>query len=107
MRAKGIRTKDGKNVKILTPRVEVLDPTLLDTMKKFPFNSQNGYDHEHTFVDPQTHKQTVYRDPSLLVQLPPLTTPTNPNLPLALPNVNASTLQPLSSRTTRLKTKGT
>ena len=50
-------------------------------MKKFPYNSQNGYDHEHTYVDPQTRKQTVYRDPSLLVQLPQLATPTNPNLP--------------------------
>lgn len=83
---KAIHTKDGKNVKILMPRVDVLDPTLLDTMKKFPYNSQNGYDHEHTYTDPQTHKQSVYRDPSLLVQLPQVAAPTNPNLPLGADN---------------------
>jgi hypothetical protein len=76
-----VRTPDGKQVKVLTPRVEILDQDMLATMKRFPYHSKNGYDYEHTYIDPKTHEKSVVRDPSRLVQLPETTIAANPNQP--------------------------
>jgi hypothetical protein len=78
---KAVRTPDGKPVKVLEPRVEILDQDLLATMKRFPYHSKNGFDYEHTYVDPKTHEKKIVREPSLVMQLPETTVVANPSQP--------------------------
>jgi hypothetical protein len=61
-------TVNGKAVKVMVPRVQVLDPTLLAAMKEYPANAVNG---EVTMHKVQTDHGIVDEpDPSFLVEIP-------------------------------------
>ena len=61
--------KDGRPVKVFSPKYEVLDPTLVATMKKYPANAVNGQDIMKTV---RTTAGAIERrpDPSFLVIIP-------------------------------------
>ncbi|MGA2229873.1 MAG: hypothetical protein ABSH22_03015 [Tepidisphaeraceae bacterium] len=59
---------DGKDVKVMVPRVQVLDPSLIAAMKQYPANAVNG---EVIMHKVQTANGIVEEpDPSFLVQIP-------------------------------------
>ena len=53
-----------ENVKVINERVEVIDPTLLATMKQYPHHAVNGMQMTKTVEGKQTS------DPSLLIRIP-------------------------------------
>lgn len=57
---------------VLTPKVEILDPNLLDTMKKFPRHTVNGDEIRRKAPNARGGYDDVF-DPSFLVVIPPRT----------------------------------
>lgn len=75
-----IEDKEGNTVRTLAPKIEVLDPTLLEVMKKYPYHYLNGSQMMRKIQDPATGVQREVYDPSFIVQIPhaahsPLTPP--------------------------------
>ena len=67
--ARDLRTKDtGEKVKVLAPKVEILDPTMLEAMKRYPTHSING----STVVrrHRKDGREVTVEDPSFLVFVP-------------------------------------
>ena len=68
-RTDNIYTADGKHVKVLMPRVEPRDPTLLEAMRDYPYNAVNG-DVIYHDVKTKTGEVVKQPDPSFLVVIP-------------------------------------
>ncbi|MCC6424543.1 MAG: hypothetical protein IT447_13800 [Phycisphaerales bacterium] len=65
-----IEDKEGNTVRTLAPKIEVLDPTLLEVMKKYPYHYLNGAQMMRKIQDPATGTQREVYDPSFIVQIP-------------------------------------
>ena len=63
-----VRQKMGSNVEAVTPHVEILDPSLAETMRQYPDHSVNGF----TLMKPDAHGQptNVAAEHSALVMVP-------------------------------------
>ncbi len=66
----GIMTPDGRPIRVVRPKTEVMDQSLAATMRAFPTHSVNGVD-GHQVKDPRTGQVHLVREPSLLVRVPP------------------------------------
>jgi len=60
---------DGTPVEIVQAKVEILDPSLLEMIKRFPTQSINGYE-SRKVRNPRTGQVREVRDPSILVVVP-------------------------------------
>ena len=65
----GIMTPDGRPIQVMKAKSQVLDETLLATMRAFPNHSVNGVS-GRTVKDPRTGQVRTVTDPSLLVRVP-------------------------------------
>ena len=64
-----IKNREGQTVQAMAPRLEPTDPTMIDTMQKYPRRNVNGYEIKHTYTT--TEGGTVDRyDPSLVIFIP-------------------------------------
>jgi len=63
-----LQTPDGRPIEVVSPKVEIVDPTLLATMRQYPENAVNGEVRMHRVMTP-TGEQEV-PDPSFLVVVP-------------------------------------
>ena len=66
----GIMTPDGRPIQVMKAKSQILDETLLATMRAFPNHSVNGVETGRQFKDPRTGQTRVTKDPSLLVRVP-------------------------------------
>lgn len=65
---KGVTGVQGENVKVLAPKLEVLNPAMLSAMKQFPTHALNGYDMMREYGSGANKQQRP--DPSVVVLLP-------------------------------------
>ncbi|HEX8523901.1 MAG TPA: hypothetical protein VF669_16725 [Tepidisphaeraceae bacterium] len=66
-----VRERDtGNSVQTVAPRLEPLDPSLLDAMQKYPNNVVNGMLNVSRIKDPVTGQVREIPDPSFLVVIP-------------------------------------
>ena len=68
-RTDDIYTADGEKVKVMVPRIQVLDPTLTAMMEKYPHNAVNGAVRYH-YIQTSSGEQKSVGDPSFLVIIP-------------------------------------
>lgn len=59
-----------KQVHVLEQKVEVLDPTLMAAMRKYPTYSLNGVEDVIQVTDPKTHQVISQPKPSFIVEIP-------------------------------------
>lgn len=59
---------DGSRVKVMAPKLEIQDPTLIEAMKQYPANVVNGQEIMHRVMTSQGEIQVP--DPSFLVVIP-------------------------------------
>ena len=64
-----LKDSTGTPVRQVSIKLEPVDPTLLDTMSKFPNRSVNGYDIKHTYTGKAGKIIEVY-DPSVVIPIP-------------------------------------
>ncbi len=62
--------KSGKNVQVVVPKVQVVDKSLLDTLRAYPEHAVDGYTEMETIEDPATKKQSQRPKHSMLVRVP-------------------------------------
>lgn len=60
---------DGSPIEIVQSKAEILDPSLLEMIKRFPTQSINGYE-ARKVRNPRTGEVREVRDPSILVVIP-------------------------------------
>lgn len=60
-------TADGKPIRVLKPKVEVMDPAMLATIRRYPVHSVNGMETHRKGIDPATQREVDVPDPSFLV----------------------------------------
>jgi hypothetical protein len=109
-----IEDKEGNTVRTIAPKIEVLDPTLMEVMKKYPYHYLNGAQMMRKIQDPNTGVQREVYDPSFIVQIPhashsPLTSPPQtPAMPPAqqTPNTPAPPSPPAQSSPGKLRSIG-
>ena len=65
-----VKNRAGEPVTTIAPRVDIVDPSLQATLKKYPSRALNGEDYLLTVTDEKTHEQKQERQPSVLVQIP-------------------------------------
>jgi len=65
-----IRNREGQRVRALAPRTEIVDPSLLATMQKYPTHALNGAEVVQKAKDPASGEMKETKDPSLLVPIP-------------------------------------
>jgi hypothetical protein len=75
-----IKDRDGKKVIIEAPKLEFLDPTMADAIRRYPNHAVNGFDRERT-----ARNGAKVRDPSFLVLIPHSDTPQPPAIELRQP----------------------
>ena len=62
----------GKNIKIFQPKVDITDPTIINTFKQFPEYALNGAVQVDRITDPKTGQTTQRPQKSFLVEIPRL-----------------------------------
>jgi len=67
-RTDNVYAPDGEKVKVMVPRIQVLDPTLTEMMEQYPHNAVNGMVRYHNI--PTAHGTVRVADPSFLVIIP-------------------------------------
>jgi len=65
-----LKDEDGNRVRALAPRMEPLDPSLIEAMQKYPTHAINGDLHVSKIKDPLTQQIEEQPDPSFLVLIP-------------------------------------
>ncbi len=65
-----IRNREGQRVRALAPRTEIVDPSLLATMQKYPTHALNGAEVVQKAKDPASGEMKETKDSSLLVPIP-------------------------------------
>ena len=65
-----IRTSDGERVKLMAPKIEPQDPTMIEMMQRYPDHYVNGALMSRKIKDPQTKKERDVTDRSFLIQIP-------------------------------------
>lgn len=84
-----LRDKEGNPIRTVAPNVEIADPTLTATLRKYPYYSVNGQERVRQFNDPKTGEVKTQRDPTFLVQIPHKT-PSLLTAPMQLPQAPAN-----------------
>lgn len=103
-------SRDGKPVRVVAARFEVVDPTLLTAIKEFPTYSVNGYERRHKIKDKVTGKETSVAEPSVLKRIPHRATmartlpPMSPAGVMAPANPNTGVKSPEQKQPTRRQT---
>ncbi|HEX3357464.1 MAG TPA: hypothetical protein VHS31_10875 [Tepidisphaeraceae bacterium] len=62
--------RTGRQVQVLKQSIEVVNPDMVATMRKYPTHSLNGYEDVETQKDPATGKPVMVPKHSVLVQIP-------------------------------------
>lgn len=62
--------RDGKPIQVVVPKVEIVDKTLLATLKAYPEHAVDGYAEMEKFIDPATKKESMRPKHSMLVRIP-------------------------------------
>ncbi len=65
-----VRNRDGQRVQALAPKTEILDPSMLAAISKYPTRSLNGEDYLKRVTDPTTGKDVDVLQQSVLVPIP-------------------------------------
>ncbi len=65
-----VRDREGNAVRTLAPRLEPLDPSMIEALQKYPNNVVNGMVNLSRVKDPVTHQEKEIPDPSFLVAIP-------------------------------------
>jgi hypothetical protein len=65
-----VRDRDGNAVRTLAPRLEPLDPSMIEALQKYPNNVVNGMVNLSRVKDPVTKQEMEIPDPSFLVAIP-------------------------------------
>ena len=65
-----VMDKEGNRVRALAPRLEPLDPSLIDAMQKYPNHVVNGVINTSRVKDSATGEMKEVQDPSFLVLIP-------------------------------------
>lgn len=60
----------GRDIKVVQPKIEILDPVMLETWKQFPEYAVDGRVQVRNIPDPRTHQTTQRRQSSFLVEIP-------------------------------------
>ena len=63
------KTADGQKIKMFTPKLEILDPTLQKMIDKYPEHTVNGSRKMHEVIEVQTRQRKIVGDPSVLVMI--------------------------------------
>jgi hypothetical protein len=68
----GVTPKDpeGRPMKAMVPKVEIVDSTLLDMMRRFPSHMINAEERMHRVRDPKSGEERMVPAPSFLVEVP-------------------------------------
>jgi hypothetical protein len=64
------RDAEGNRVRALAPRLDPLDPSLIEAMQRYPNNVVNGEVQVNKVTDPATGEVKMVEDPSFLVVVP-------------------------------------
>ena len=78
-KAKGI---EARGLKPVAPQVQLMDPTLTDTMRRFPEHAINGEVLTRRVKDPTTGQEIMQPDPSYLVKGPFVSPDQNESMPM-------------------------
>lgn len=81
----GIMTPDGRPIKVMRPKTQVLDESLAATIRSFPNHSVNGVTGQQV-RDPKSGTMRTVMEPSLLVRVP------QKRMMMAGPGVNSDAL---------------
>jgi hypothetical protein len=65
-----VRDMEGNPVKVFSPRLEPIDPTLIAAMRQYPTYALNGEEVGRRVRDPQTGESRFVPQPSSVVQIP-------------------------------------
>jgi hypothetical protein len=76
-------TRDGRPVRVVATRYEVMEPKLLAAMKEFPTYSVNGYERRHKVKDQAGGKEVAVSEPSVLKRIPQRATMSRTPLPIS------------------------
>jgi hypothetical protein len=65
-----MRDERGRPIKVFQPKLEPVDPTLIEARRRFPTYSVNGYEAGHRVRDPRTGQARFVAAPSQIMQVP-------------------------------------
>lgn len=70
--AEEIEKQSSRDIKVFQPKIDIDDPTLLNTWKRYPYYSVDGQIQANRITDPRTGKATIRKQESFLVEIPRL-----------------------------------